>query len=671
MVNRLPGLRESAQFVFFVSVTAYLIPELTSISQERKAAYLTAAVGEAVVFNCRLDFPHDIVIPYILHWNKEGETVFSWYQGILSAKEPYKGRVTLLAGDSGYGKGSINLTNIRETDGGWYECRVYFPNRSPTTRRNGTWFHLTVDGGNLIAIPPINQTSLEGGTAKFSCLVKDKNFTVVWKKDGLDLSEHQNLTERCTTSEDASLTIFPTFMNDSGEFSCEVTDSLGEKQTASAFLNVQYKAKVLSSPKEVYLPYGRPALLDCQFRANPPLTKLRWEKDGFLFDPFNVQGVFYRRNGSLYFSKVDKNHEGRYTCTPFNELGTEGPSPVMNVIVQKSPVFSVIPHNLYLRKKGATVEMACDAFDVDGKYKPTIIWFKKDGHALPRGRTIINGGNLTIENIEEEDRGIYQCVASSESDTITTESELMVEDTAPRAPYNISAESLEDGTVILTWMSGFSKPKLDFSVWYRILGASDWKSLPVPTRETKQLRIDNLLPGRDYEFMVLSQDIHGEGMFSKAITVKTQGSADYEEAVQQFQRTPIEAEYERMGSPRNINVVITDAGGLVSWNPPEKGAEDVDYYRVRWSQGGSNFETATTRDTSYIVENLQDDETYQFQVFAVSKSSSEAESSAFMLHVTAPRAYKSISIGLGFGFVILVASLFGAWYYRKHYLKKI
>lgn len=58
------------------------------------------------------------------------------------------------------------------------------------------------------------------------------------------------------------------------------------------------------SPHEKYLPYGRPAVLDCHFRANPPLTKLRWEKDGFLFDPFNVQGVFYRKNGSLYFSKV-------------------------------------------------------------------------------------------------------------------------------------------------------------------------------------------------------------------------------------------------------------------------------------------------------------------------------------------------------------------------------
>lgn len=49
------------------------------------------------------------------------------------------------------------------------------------------------------------------------------------------------------------------------------------------------KAKVIFAPQAVYLPYGRPAVLDCHFRSNPPLTNLRWEKDGFLYDPYNVQ----------------------------------------------------------------------------------------------------------------------------------------------------------------------------------------------------------------------------------------------------------------------------------------------------------------------------------------------------------------------------------------------
>lgn len=64
------------------------------------------------------------------------------------------------------------------------------------------------------------------------------------------------------------------------------------------------KAKVLYAPREVFMPKGRPGMLDCHFRANPPLTSLRWDKDGFLFDPYNVKGVYYRRNGSLYFKEV-------------------------------------------------------------------------------------------------------------------------------------------------------------------------------------------------------------------------------------------------------------------------------------------------------------------------------------------------------------------------------
>jgi len=60
----------------------------------------------------------------------------------------------------------------------------------------------------------------------------------------------------------------------------------------------------VKSLSEVYLPYGRSGILDCHFLSNPPLTNIRWEKDGFLFDPYNVPGVFYRKNGSLYFTKV-------------------------------------------------------------------------------------------------------------------------------------------------------------------------------------------------------------------------------------------------------------------------------------------------------------------------------------------------------------------------------
>lgn len=157
------------------------------------------------------------------------------------------------------------------------------------------------------------------------------------------------------------------------------------------------KAKVIYAPQEVYLPYGQPAILDCHFRSNPPLTNLRWEKDGFLFDPYNVQvyrlpmasfwishtdlsqfqGVFYKRNGSLYFSTVDETHNGRYSCTPYNDLGTDGPSPLIQVIVQRPPQFTLKPKPIYMTKLGEAVSMTCDATDRDGSHRALIQWTRK------------------------------------------------------------------------------------------------------------------------------------------------------------------------------------------------------------------------------------------------------------------------------------------------------
>lgn len=69
--------------------------------------------------------------------------------------------------------------------------------------------------------------------------------------------------------------------------------------------NFTDKAKVVYAPKEIYLPYGQPAVLDCHFRSNPPLTNLRWEKDGFLFDPYNVQVISHCiLHGALFIHTV-------------------------------------------------------------------------------------------------------------------------------------------------------------------------------------------------------------------------------------------------------------------------------------------------------------------------------------------------------------------------------
>lgn len=41
-----------------------------NVEEEKSPVHLKATVGDSVVFNCRLEFPNDVPIPYIMHWNK-------------------------------------------------------------------------------------------------------------------------------------------------------------------------------------------------------------------------------------------------------------------------------------------------------------------------------------------------------------------------------------------------------------------------------------------------------------------------------------------------------------------------------------------------------------------------------------------------------------------------
>ena len=73
--------------------------------------------------------------------------IYIWYESYPThSGEGYEGRVSRVSPKSPYGDASLNLTNIRETDQGWYECKVVFLNRPPNTHKNGTWFHLDVHG---------------------------------------------------------------------------------------------------------------------------------------------------------------------------------------------------------------------------------------------------------------------------------------------------------------------------------------------------------------------------------------------------------------------------------------------------------------------------------------------------------------------------------------------
>lgn len=123
---------------------------------------------------------------------------------------------------------------------------------------------------------------------------------------------------------------------------------------------------------------------------------------------------------------------------------------------------------------------------------------QKDGSSLPVGRYSIKEGNLTIINVHEEDRGSYICSATNQAGTVTAETELIVETVPPDAPHNLTAVA-SSHSVHLRWVAGKRRQHSDYSVWYRSMDSTEWKTYELPPNtRILEATIANLNPGKFY-----------------------------------------------------------------------------------------------------------------------------------------------------------------------------
>ncbi|CAH1159818.1 unnamed protein product [Phaedon cochleariae] len=741
------------------------------------AVHITAILGESVVFNCHVEFPEGHPVPYVLQWEKKkghalieyflkGQDIpiYIWYESYPThSGEGYEGRVSRVSPDSPYGAASLNLTNIRESDQGWYECKVVFLNRPPNQPKNGTWFHLDVHapprfvvtpedviyvnlgdaiilncqaegtptpeilwykdaspveasstigifndgtelrisnirhedigdytciarngegqishtarviiaGGAVIMVPPTNQTKLEGEKVQFNCEAKAQpgNVTVKWFREGAPVRELASLETRVTIKRDGSLVINPVSSDDSGQYLCEVSNGIGEPQSASAYLNVEYPAKVTFTPTIQYLPFRLAGVVQCYIKANPPLQYVTWTKDKRLLEPYQTKDIVIMNNGSLLFTRVNENHQGRYTCTPYNAQGTQGSSGQMEVLVRKPPVFTIEPEAMYQKKVGETVEMHCDAQEAEGTQKPNIQWQRRDGTPLPKNRVKIVGGNITIESLRRLDFGFYQCIATNEVATIITATQLVVEGTQPHAPYNLTGSATEFAAT-LSWLPGYSGGpdyRQDYTIWYREAGVADWSTIPVTPSGSTQVTINRLAPGTTYEFQVVGKNALGDGMMSKIITVRTVDILDYSNVVMPTDSTGsallppvLKPKGPKPGVPRNLTVNEISNGFLITWMAPIDKADLIQHYVIKYKTDGPwktlNKAQIRPEDTQYLVKNLVGGRTYYFRILAYSAKSYET-SEEVKFSVPARVKHKAITAGVVGGILFFIVAI--------------
>lgn len=124
------------------------IDELTSdeLEQIKTNSKVSATLGENVVLNCDVKFKDGQEKPFIVNWLKYPHKlpIYIWYGGYPPhVAQGYENRVARI------GQASLNLSSIRHSDSGFYECKIHFLDRKPNDKGLSTYLYLDVQGESL------------------------------------------------------------------------------------------------------------------------------------------------------------------------------------------------------------------------------------------------------------------------------------------------------------------------------------------------------------------------------------------------------------------------------------------------------------------------------------------------------------------------------------------
>ncbi|XP_029973802.1 basement membrane-specific heparan sulfate proteoglycan core protein isoform X2 [Salarias fasciatus] len=287
----------------------------------------------------------------------------------------------------------LQILVARPEDSGTYVCSAR--NIEGTTE---TRVEVFVDGG--AQLPSVPRASVlepmmivvEGQTATLRC--DAHGFpppTIRWSKLRSPLPWRHKIV-------DNSLVLPSVGRQDSGEYICSASNNMGVSDV-TVMLDVETLPYATSLPDDVAVRVGEVIRLQCLAHGTPPLT-YAWSKlDGSLPPRAEING------GDLQINLATAEDAGTYKCVASNKVGN---SEVVAKVTVRSPLAVRVSPQVEVKAQGSAVEFTCSAA---GGVETKIEWLKEGG-ALPPNHHV-KDGVLRIENLEQNNEGVYICRASS------------------------------------------------------------------------------------------------------------------------------------------------------------------------------------------------------------------------------------------------------------------
>ncbi|KAM6218173.1 protein turtle homolog A isoform 2-T2 [Rhynchocyon petersi] len=498
--------------------------------------------------------------------------------------------------------GTLWIRRAERGSSGVYTCQASSTEGSATHTTQ-----LLVQGPPVIVVPPKNTTVNASQDVSLACQAEayPANLTYSWFQDGINVFHISRLQSRVRILVDGSLRLEAAQPDDAGHYTCVPSNGLLHSPSASAYLTV----------------LCMPGVIRCPVRANPPLLFVSWTKDGQVLQLDKFPGWSQGTEGSLIIALGNEDALGEYSCTPYNSLGTAGPSSVTRVLLKAPPAFVERPKEEYFQEVGRELLIPCSA---RGDPPPTISWTKV-GQGLREQAQVDSNSSLILRPLTKEAHGRWECSARNAVTQVATFTSVYVLGTSPHVVTNVSVVPLPKGANV-SWEPGFDGGYLQrFSVWYTPLAKRpdrahyDWVSLAVPVGAA-HLLVVGLQPHTQYQFSVLAQNKLGSGPFSEIVLCTPEGLPTTPAA----SRLPPTEAPPPLSPPRGLVAVRTPRGVLLHWDPPELVPKKLDGYVLEGRQGNQGWEVldSAVRGTEIqlLVPGLIKDVLYEFRLVAIAGS---------------------------------------------------
>ncbi|XP_063065827.1 uncharacterized protein igsf9a [Engraulis encrasicolus] len=501
--------------------------------------------------------------------------------------------------------GSVSFRSVSSEAAGEYRCHA-FNSEGNVSHATQLW----VKGPPIIRVPPKDLVLNISQKAQLQCWAEadPPNMTYVWQRGGENVYHIQSLKSRVKVLVDGTLLVSRVTPEDSGNYTCTPTNGLLTPPSASAQLTIRHPAQVLQMPRETYLPTGMAGVIPCPVRAEPPLLRVDWTKDGKPLDlDTQYPGWTLTPQGSVTMATANEDAAGVYTCTPYNSYGTMGQSQATRVILQDPPSFRVQPKKEYRQEVGRALEVPCQA---RGEPAPPVTW-SKVGRAPSSPFSVAENGSLLLQPLSKDHQGAWSCSSSNRVATVNITTTLLILGTSPHAVSLLSVwAGLTHANV--SWEPGFDGGYTQkFTIWLKRASSEaepekqEWASVPVPPSAGSSFQVTGLQPATDYQFSVLPQNKMGTGPFSDIASART------------LDPQPVVLE---LAPPTFLSANVTAGGVMMRWEPPRDQSPPVETFvlqtRVQGGQWSNLAEDISANLTHMLVQGLRRDSVYELRLLS-------------------------------------------------------